>query len=208
MEAQGLSSDPSTYAIPGLLLCDSDHRSGGRDWRILGTHWPSSPPERMDSMFSNSKAEVEILEDIDIDFLCPHVDAQARASAHTHTQTQTQIHTQNRHKHTYLKRGTCINTYTEIQIYTHTDTYMQKHIQRCILTYNTCTYRQFHTQRQTCDHTDILNSHPDTCTFAHKHTDRCIHTWIHSISHANAHKLKPHTHEHTHRYLCHTYVPM
>ena len=46
-----LSSDPSTYAYQAVVLCDSNHSSGCRDWCILGTHWPVSLPDRMRSMF-------------------------------------------------------------------------------------------------------------------------------------------------------------
>ena len=52
-----LSSDPSACAQVVLVLCDSKHSSGGRDWCILGTHWPARLPDRISSMFSIVKVK-------------------------------------------------------------------------------------------------------------------------------------------------------
>ena len=40
-----------------VLVCDSNHSSGGRDWCILGTHWPARLPDRISSMFSIVKVK-------------------------------------------------------------------------------------------------------------------------------------------------------
>lgn len=47
-----LSSDPSTYAGLGLVMHDSIHCCGGRNWSILGNHWPVTLAEWMSSRFS------------------------------------------------------------------------------------------------------------------------------------------------------------
>lgn len=54
---KALRSDPSTLAQLGLVLFESNHSTGVRDWCILVTHWPASLPERMNFMFSNSEGE-------------------------------------------------------------------------------------------------------------------------------------------------------
>ena len=52
-----LNSDPSAYVLLVLVLFNSKHSSGDRDWCILGTHWPACLPDRMSSMFSIVKVK-------------------------------------------------------------------------------------------------------------------------------------------------------